>query len=159
MSTDDLGRAATYAAEEDAFGGTELDVEISLAALVVLATRITAGEWWRACGAPAVRVEAASTAAQSSSARPAGRDVVVRLAAGQRTSGTLTHELAHALAGVAAGHDATFRAAHVDVVALVAGSEVSTDLAGAYAAAGLAVGGRRWPAPVRATGNGFAISP
>jgi hypothetical protein len=83
----------------------------------------------------------------------------VRLAAGQRTSGTLTHELAHALAGVAAGHDATFRAAHVDVVALVAGSEVSTDLARAYAAAGLAVGERRWPAPVRATGNGFAIIP
>jgi hypothetical protein len=159
VSTDDLGRTATYAAEEDAFGGTELDVETALEDLVALATTATAGEWWRACGAPAVRVEAATTTAVSSSARPAGPVVVVRLAAGQRTPGTLTHELAHALAGVAAGHDARFRAAHVDVVALVAGSGASADLAAAYATGSLAVGDRRWPSPVRATGDGFVIVP
>ena len=159
MTADDIGRAATYAAEEDAFGGTDLDDESSLAALVATATTITTGEWWRACGAPAVHVEAASTAAHSSSARSTGPAVIVRLAGGQRTPGTLTHELAHALAGVAAGHDGVFRAAHVDVVALLAGAAVAADLLRAYAGAGLAVGDRRWPSPVRVMGDGFAIIP
>ncbi len=157
--SDDVGRAATYAAEEDAFGGTDLDAETSLAALVALAATITEGEWWRACSAPMVRVEAASTAAHSSSARATGSAALVRLAAGQLTPGTLTHELAHALAGVTAGHDGWFRAAHVDVVAVLAGAGAADDLVGAYAAAGLAVSGRRWPAPIRAVGDGFTIIP
>jgi hypothetical protein len=155
----DVGREATYAAEEDAFGGTDLDAATSLEALVALAKTITAGEWWRACGAPTVLVEASSTVANSSSARSAGPAVVVRLAGGQRTPGTLTHELAHALAGVAAGHDDVFRAAHVDVVALLAGADAAGDLGHAYAVAGLAIEERRWPAPIRGTGDGFAIIP
>jgi hypothetical protein len=157
--TRDIGRASTYAAEEDAFGGTDLDAETSLEALVALAATITEGAWWRACGAPMVRVEAASIAAHSSSARPAGSAALVRLAAGQLTPGTLTHELAHALAGVTAGHDGRFRAAHVDVIAVLAGAAAADDLAGAYAAAGLAVHARRWAAPIRAVGDGFAIIP
>jgi hypothetical protein len=159
VNADDIGRAATYAAEEDAFGGTDLDAESSLEALVAMATAITAGEWWGACGAPAVRVEAASAAAHSSSTRSTGPVVLVRLAGGQHTPGTLTHELAHALAGVAAGHDGVFRAAHVDVVALLAGAGAAADLVRAYASAGLEVGDRRWPSPVRVMGDGFAIIP
>ena len=73
--------------------------------------------------------------------------------------GTLTHELAHALAGVTAGHDGWFRAAHIDVVALLAGAGAADDLARAYAAAGLTIGDRRWPSPVRGVGDGFAIIP
>jgi hypothetical protein len=157
--SDDLGRAATYAAEEDAFGGTELDTEMSLEALVALAATVTTGDWWRACAAPAVCVEAASTAAHSSSARAAGSAALVRLAAGQLTPGTLTHELAHALAGVTAGHDERFRSAHVDVVALLAGATIADDLARAYTRAGLGVGARRWPSPIRVVGDGFAIIP
>jgi hypothetical protein len=159
VNADDTGRAATYAAEEDAFGGTDLDVESSLEALVAMAATITAGEWWRTCGAPAVRVVGASTAAHSSSARSTGPAVLVRVAGGQRTPGTLTHELAHALAGVAAGHDAVFRAAHVDVVALLAGAGAAADLVQSYGAAGLAVGDRAWPSPIRVRGDGFAIIP
>ena len=157
MNGSDVGREATYAAEEEAFGGTELDADTALDALVALATTVTAGEWWRACGAPAVRVEGA--AARSSSARPRGAEVVVRLASGQRTPGTLSHELAHAFAGVLAGHDASFRAAHVDVVALLAGADAAGDLARSYGVAGLAIGDRRWPIPIRVSGDGFAIIP
>jgi hypothetical protein len=157
--SDDLGRAATYAAEEDAFGGTELDADTSLEELVALAATVTTGEWWRACAAPAVRVEAASIAAHSSSARTAGSAALVRLAVGQLTPGTLTHELAHVLAGVAAGHDERFRSAHVDVVAIVAGATIADELAQAYASLGLGVGERRWPSPIRVVGDGFAIIP
>jgi hypothetical protein len=157
--SDDVGRTATYAAEEDAFGGTDLDADTSLAALVALAASITEGEWWRACTAPAVRVEAASTAAHSSSARPAGSVALVRLAAGQLTPGTLTHELAHVLAGVTAGHGARFRAAHVDLVAFVAGAARADELARAYRLGGLDVGDRCWPSPIRVVGDGFAIIP
>ncbi len=157
--SEDLGRAATYAAEEDAFGGSDLDAETSLEALVALAATVTGAEWWRMCGAPGVRVEAASIAAHSSSARAAGSVALVRLASGQLTPGTLTHELAHALAGVAAGHDSRFRAAHVDVVAFVAGAGAAADLATAYGVAGLTVADRGWPSPVRVVGDGFTIIP
>ena len=83
----------------------------------------------------------------------------MRLATGQRTPGTLTHELAHALAGVAAGHDDAFRAAHIDVVAFLAGADAAGHLARAYAVAGLSIGDRRWPTPIRVSGEGFAIIP
>ena len=107
-----------------------------------------------------MRVEAASTAAHSSSARHAGpARRSCDWPAASCTPGTLTHELAHALAGVAAGHDERFRAAHVDVVAFLAGAGAADDLARAYAAAGLTVGDRRWPSPVRGVGDGFAIIP
>ena len=126
---------------------------------MALAATITAGAWWLMCGAPGVRVEAASTAAHSSSARHAGSVALVRLAGGQRTAGTLTHELAHALAGVTAGHDECFRAAHIDVVAFLAGAGAADDLARAYAAAGLTIDDRRWPSPVRGVGDGFVDHP
>ena len=47
--------------------------------------------------------------------------MAVALATGQRDVATLAHELAHALAGVAGGHDARFRAALVDIVVVLAG--------------------------------------
>ena len=77
----------------------------------------------------------------------------MRIAPGQHTLGTLAHELAHALAGVTHGHDASFRAAHVDVCALLADRAAAASLVAAYAQIGLTVGRRRWPPPVRACGR------
>jgi hypothetical protein len=159
MSGADAGREATYAAEDDAFGGTELDDEVGLGRLAAIAAGIAAGEWWRSCGAPAVSVVAARTGARSSSARPAADGAGVRIAAEQCNLGTLTHELAHALAGVERGHDARFRAAHVDVVAMAVDAAHAAALRGSYRDHGVPAGRRAWPAPVRVTGEGFAVVP
>ncbi len=60
--------------------------------------------------------------------------------------------------GSRSGHDATFRAAHVDVVAMLAGARVAARLEQAYAAHGVPAGRRRWPAPVRLSGPGFVMT-
>ena len=98
--------------------------------------------------------------AASSSARPStGRGVVVRLATGQLTALTVAHELGHALAGVASGHDERFRAAHVDVVALLAGAGQGDALRRSYDDHGVPVGCRAWPPPHRHRGPGFVVVP
>ncbi len=157
--TDD-GRAATYAAEEAAFGGTDLDRPLPIAELAELVATITAGEWWTACGGPMVTVAAARADAGSSSAiATSAAGVAVRIACRQRTLATVVHELAHALAGVPHGHDPTFRAAELDVVALVAGAPAADDLRATLVAYGVPAGERGWRAPFRLTGPGFAVVP
>jgi hypothetical protein len=155
----DAGREAVYAAEDRAFGGTDLDEPEHLHHLRAIAATLTATDWWPSAGGPAVAIEAARDDAGSSSARGGGGRVVVRLAASQRTRATLGHELAHALAGVDHGHDATFRAAHVDVVAMIAGAGAAAALVAAYAEVGVPPARRRWPPPVRAAGDGFVLLP
>jgi hypothetical protein len=156
----DRGREAVYAAEEAAFGGTTLALRRSLAELQERARTITDGEWWRQAGAPAVDVVAARRTARSSSARPDGRHAaVIRLAAGQFEDATIAHELAHLLAGIDHGHGGRFRAAHLDVVALLGGRRAASLLAEAYSAFGLAAGRRAWSPPVRASGSTFVIVP
>jgi hypothetical protein len=83
--------------------------------------------------------------------------VEIRLTDDQLTTATVAHELAHALAGVDHGHDESFRAAYVDVVAVLAGTGPATALAEAFAAMGIAGGARRWPPPHRAAGDGFVV--
>ena len=157
----DSGRAAVHAAEEVAFGGTDVEDERPLAELVAVAATVTAGGWWRRAGGPPVHLAAGRANSASSCARAAtaGGPVDVRLAAGQHTQATIAHELAHALAGVGHGHDATFRAAHIDVCAVVAGGRASAHLAAAYRAFGLPLARRGWPTPVRVAGDGFLVVP
>jgi hypothetical protein len=155
----DAGREAVYAAEDRAFGGTDLDHPAQLDHLRAVAATLTVTDWWRSAHGPAVTIEAARRDAGSSSARVDGERVVVRLAPAQRTRATLGHELAHALAGVDHGHDPTFRAAHVDVIAMIAGTGAAGALGTAYAELGVPPADRRWPPPVRATGDGFILLP
>jgi hypothetical protein len=157
----DAGRTAVYEAEDAVFGGTFLDEIRPLAELVRAAAEVTTGEWWSSAGGPPVRVVAARRGAASSSARArsAREHVEVRLAGAQQDLATLAHELAHALAGVQHGHDGTFRAALVDVSALLADGSVSRALEGAYRSLGVPAGQRRWPPPVRVTGAGFVVLP
>jgi hypothetical protein len=158
--TADRGREAVYAAEEAAFGGTTLGERRSLRELQGRASMIVDGDWWRQAGGPAVDVVAARSTARSSSARHDARHAaVVRLATGQLDEMTIAHELAHLLAGIDHGHDDRFRAALLDVVALLAGPRAASMLAHAYAAFGLTTGRRAWPPPVRGSGPTFVIVP
>lgn len=149
-----------YAAEEAAFGGTDLDVAASLDALATVTARIVGGDWWKSCSGPAVELVAAAAGVTSSSARSvAGERIVVRLTSDQLTLATLTHELAHAFAGTEHGHDSRFRAALVDLTAVVAGADLALALADRYVDFGVSAGDRAWPPPIRARGPGFIIVP
>lgn len=150
---------AGQAAEETAHGGTDRETARPFTALQQLAERVVEGDWWRQTGAPPVVMRTARSSARSSSARTAGGAVEIRLAGGQHDEATVIHELAHALAGLEHGHDATFRRANIDVAAVVAGASAAGAVADAYRAFGLEVAVRRWPPPVRALGSGFAIVP
>ena len=149
--------AAVYAAEDAAFGGTDFDDELDSRRLDQLVARIIGGDWWRSCGVPDVELRRARSGSNTSSARsPAGGCVVIRLA--RTSSSTVSHELAHALAGVTCGHSATFRAAHVDVVTVLADAVVAARLEQAYDDHGVPIGPRRWPPPIRVSGPGFVMT-
>lgn len=147
---------AVYAAEEMAFGGIEFDDDLGARAGDLVA-EMTAGDWWRSCRVPVVELRRARAGSATSSARSSTAGcVIIRLA---RTSlSTVSHELAHALAGIGRGHDATFRAAHVDIVAVLAGAVVAARLEQAYDDHGVPAGARRWPPPVRLSGPGFVMT-
>jgi len=155
----DRGREAVYAAEEAALAGTDLDVPCLLEELQARAAQLAAGDWWRSTGAPNVTVMGARVGTRSSSAGGDADGMTVRLAGPQSTLLTLTHELAHALAGPACGHDGSFRRAHLDVVAVMAGAGAASALADSYAALALAVSERRWAVPARGHGPGFTMVP
>jgi hypothetical protein len=153
----DRGKVAVAAAEEMAFGGTDLDVPLGRSAVERRVADLTTGPWWRSCG-PSVAMATPRRGTRSSSAEHRTGHVTIRLADEQLTVATAAHELAHALAGVGHGHDAVFRVAYVDVVAVLAGSAHTTALADGFVAMGVAVGDRRWPAPYWAVGDGFVVT-
>jgi hypothetical protein len=154
----DSGLAAVAAAEEMAFGGTRLDVRLDRVVVERAFADVVGGPWWQSCGPP-VSWSRPRRDAHSSSTRDSPAGIEVRLVDEQLTLATVAHELAHALAGVDCGHGVTFRAAYVDVVAVVAGAEPARALAEALAALDVAAGGRAWPAPYRAAGDGFVVTP
>ena len=159
----DCGRSEVYAAETAAFEGTDLESIQPFAKVAQAIESVVSGEWWPG---PPVDVGPARRDAASSSARSIeGGIAVLRLAAGQLTIATAAHELAHALAGPAAGHSPTFLAAYLDVVAVITNVD-SRDrrhllhveqLGAAFDAAGLVVGRRAWPAPPDSTGSAIAL--
>lgn len=143
--TPDNGRAAVYAAEIAAFEGTSYETVAPFDELVAMSQVITGAGWWPR---GEIEVVQARSDAGSSSARQQGSGPpVVRLAAPQMTRATVAHEFAHVLAGVEAGHDGSFRRAHVDLVGFLFGDEEANWLIDAYAAMSLAPGARAWPTP------------
>ncbi len=162
----DVDRATVYAAELAAFDGTDLEEVIGFGRVASLLASVTEGSWWPG---PVTVVRRARRDAGSSSTRcavsSAGVSTVIRLADLQATVATGAHELAHALAGVDAGHGACFRVAYLDVIAIVTNVEPTDrrrtlhvdQLAAAFAAAGLSVGSRRWPAPPPSTTGAIAL--
>lgn len=141
----DHGRAAVYAAEIAAFEGTSYESLVVFDELRQLGRLVMSAAWW-----PHGEIEivpARSDASSSSARQRAGARPVVRLAASQMTPATVLHELAHVLAGIAAGHGPVFRRAHIDLVGFALGDEPATWLVDAYRGMGLAPGERRWLAP------------
>jgi len=152
-----------YAAEAAAFEGTDLESVRPFDAIAAAVESVVADGWW---SGPPVQLEPARRDASSSSARQAGHGpTVIRLAGGQVTLATAAHELAHALAGPDAGHSPTFLAAYLDVVAVITNLDSSDrrgqlhvqQLRESFAAAGLLVGERTWPAPPDSTGSAIAL--
>ncbi len=159
----DCGRAELYAAELAAFDGTDLESIKPFDDVAAAIGAVAGGAWWPA---PDVRVVSARRDARSSSARRIeGNVTVIRLSAEQSTLATAAHELAHALAGPAAGHSALFLAAYLDVVAVMTNlhprdrrHHLHVDqLRDAVEAAGLVVGRRQWPAPPESTSTAIAL--
>jgi hypothetical protein len=119
--------------------------------------------WWPG---PPVHVIAARRDARSSSARgSADTGTTIRLAAEQLTIATAAHELAHALAGPAAGHSPIFLAAYLDVVTVITNLD-SRDrrhdlhvrqLREALDAVGLTAARRTWPAPPEEASAAIAL--
>ena len=158
----DTDRAAVYAAELAAFDGTDLELVVGVDRLAAVVDQLTAGEWWPG---PSVVVRPARSDARSSTTRCAGVGATIRLADSQATLATAAHEVAHALAGVGAGHDGRFRAAYVDVIAVVTnldqtdrrGSLHIDQLRAAFAAGGLDLVPRAWPAPLETIAGPIAL--
>ena len=162
----DEGRTAVYSAELAAFDGTDLEVVVPFDVVAEAVRSVTAGTWWPG---PPVTCVAARRDARSSSARrcdPESDATVLRFASPQMTIATAAHELAHALAGPEHGHDPVYRAALVDVIAVITnrtsldrrGALHTQQLHDAFAATGLAVGRRTWTAPPEAaTGGAIAL--
>ena len=127
---------------------------------------IAAGPWWTGPAVTVRRARAgtASSVAAGSVGRP-GAPIEIRLADGQCTVATGAHELAHALAGVEHGHDAVFRRAYLDVVAMGTnldpldrrGTTHVDQLAEAFESAGMALAERRWPPPDAGTVGAIAL--
>lgn len=134
--TVDVDRAQVYAAEEAAFGGTIHDALTRFEHLERLALVVMALPWWQG---PVIPVVTARADARSSSARATPSGIEIRLAPPQWTPVTLTHELAHVLAGIDGGHGPEFRRAHVDIVSVALGEEEGGWLLDAYLGFGLAV--------------------
>lgn len=173
MSTtsNDIGRAAVYAAEIAAFDGTDLEQVRHVDEILRIIAAVLDHPWWPG---PTVRAMAARRDARSSSTRAhccvanstgatsdvdaeqsEDRAVEIRIARPQATLATAAHELAHALAGVGHGHGPMFRRAHLDVIAVITnlpghsprGSLHVDQLSHAYAAADLDIGRRSWDRP------------
>lgn len=155
MNRDDE-RSAAYAAELAAFDGTDLEEVRPFESISSLAAEVVDSGWWPARH---VEVRRARSDARSSSTRcssdHADALTTIRLAAPQMTVATIAHELAHALAGVQCGHDAVYRRAFLDVIAVITNLDTVDrrrdlhvdQLGAAFAAAGLRVDDRTWPAP------------
>jgi putative metallohydrolase (TIGR04338 family) len=141
----DDGRAAVYAAEVAAFDGTSYESVVPFEHLVRMASDVTQAGWWPH-GLVEVRRARADAGSSSARQRGSGRPVV-RLAEPQMTPATVVHELAHVLAGIAAGHGAAFRRAHVDLAGAVFGPTEAMWLRQAYADVGLSLADRSWPEP------------
>jgi hypothetical protein len=159
----DCGRAEVYGAEVAAFDGTDLESLRTFDEMSSVVAAVVDGPWWPG---GRVRVVAARRDAVSSSARErVDEGTEIRVAAGQTTIATVAHELAHALAGPAAGHSGVFLAAYLDVVAVVTNLDSHDrrhrlhvdQLRDAFAAADLVVGERTWPPPPEATNTAIAL--
>lgn len=158
----DRDRQAVYDAEDVAFGGTAFDDPMPFADAADLARAFCAAEWWSGLALPIPEVvptrrDSAISYARCSddpSARPS-----IHLSPCGCTVATVAHELAHVLvhtlvpSGEEPHHGPAFRRADADLVAALLGPAAADRLAGAFSAAGLALGPALVAAPPSAAGG------
>ena len=162
----DPDHSAVYAAELAAFDGTDLEEVQPFDMIRGALERVVSESWW---SGGIVDVQQARSNASSSSTRCAVSEqslkAIIRLSALQMTVATAAHELAHVLAGVERGHDAVYRRAYLDVVRVITNLDTTdrrhdthvSQLADAFARAGLLLGERAWQPPPDAIGGAFAL--
>lgn len=163
--TRDTDRRAVYAAEDLVFGETLFSEPVGPAGILELAAVLATDAWWLRNGVPfevvPTRRESLHSSAhlrQGSPRSVSGRVAQVRLSMHQEDAATLAHEVAHLLAAVHGedtSHGPTFRAADVDVVAVLCGTIAAGRLARAFADAGLEIAARAWPEPDLLTDRGI----
>ena len=156
----DASRSAVYAAEELVFGETLYCEPLGASGVLDLARALSENGWWQANGIPFEVVPARRESQQSSASnqRRAGDAAKIRLSLHQEDAATLAHEAAHLLAnahGETAAHGPIFRAAEIDVVAVMCGSTASARLSRAFTDDRLAVADRSWHSPDRLSERGL----
>jgi len=147
VASRDGDRQRVYDAEDAAFLDTSYADRLGERGCRWLLERLVATPWWAAAGGgtPVLRAARADST-RSTAVTSAGR-AELRIGPGMDHVSVLSHEAAHLLATPGAGHGPVFRAAHLDVAAVVLGRHGAGRLAERYARAGLAVAARGWPDP------------
>jgi hypothetical protein len=147
MAERDRDRQRVYDAEDAAFVDTTYAERLGASGCRWLLERMVATPWWASCARPAPVLRAArADSTRSTTVVGAGR-AEVRIGPGMDQAHVLSHEAAHLLAGSDATHGPVFRAAHLDVAAVVLGRHGADRLSERYTRFGLRVHGRRWPPP------------
>lgn len=155
MAERDGDRQRVYEAEDAAFLETSYAERLGERGCRWLLDRLVATPWWASTGRPAPLLRAARVDSTRSTTVLADGRAELRIGPGMDQAHVLSHELAHLLATVPAGHGSGFRAAHVDVAAVLLGRHGATRLADRYTRAGLASAVRRWPSPPDAGDGGL----
>lgn len=158
----DVGRSKVYLAEDAVFDETLYSETLGMSGVASLADHLFSDEWWvsnidRYPEIVPTRREANRSHADIDRQR-------IALGLGGETAATLGHEAAHIAQAVLyagkdiAGHGMEFRAAMVDVTALLCGPIVAERLVRSYRAHGLEIGTRhRDPPPVRHERGVYAL--
>ena len=140
-------RQRVYDAEDAAFLDTSYAERLGERGCRWLLDRLAATPWWAAVAGGPPRLRAARVDSTRSTTVVGADRAEVRIAPGMDQPHVLSHELAHLVAGPAAGHGARFRAAHLDVATVLLGDHGVRRLGAAYARGLLLVAGRPWPPP------------
>lgn len=147
MASRDADRQRVYDAEDAAFLDTTYAERLGERGCRWLLDRLVATPWWAACGrsTPVLRAARADSS-RSTTVLGEGRSEV-RIGPGMDQAHVLSHEAGHLLAAPDATHGPRFRAAHLDVAAVVLGRHGADRLFERYTRSGLRLEARGWPPP------------
>lgn len=147
--TRDIDKALVYAAEDMVVDQTIFAEPIGPQGLLGLASRLNNLAWWHCVGVP---FSVAPTRRESGHSTCSVNDdgALLRFSLAGENAATFAHEAAHLVAqhhGAAQAHGPLFRAADIDVVAVVCGSVVADRLREVFLGNALQIAARKWIAP------------
>lgn len=147
MAGRDTDRQRVYDAEDAAFLDTAYAERLGERGCRWLVERFVATPWWAATGGPVPRLRAARADSARSTTVLRADGAELRIGPGMDQAHVLSHELAHLLATPDAGHGPQYRAAHLDVAAVLLGRHGADRLAERLTRWALDVPARQWPPP------------